>query len=318
MKILITGATGFIGQPLVSYLEKQGNIITILTRRNVVPRNANIRYAVWNSDDVDSVVPEVDGIDAIINLAGESIAAKRWTKQQKEKILSSRINATRVLVQSIEQAKQKPKVLINASAVGYYGSDYGHRIGERRNPVTDESSPAAKEGFLAQVAQAWEREAMCAEKFGVRVVCLRIGMVLEKTGGALGKILPIFRAFLGGPIGNGKQWTSWIYLDDLVRLIEFSIMNGNVRGAINATSPEPVTNQVFSQTLARALKRPCWLPVPAFVLRAVMGEMASVVLDSKRVFPMKALELGFKFQYPGLYSAIESILGKSKSTDEKN
>ena len=300
MKIVITGATGFIGSALVKKLHASGYKPVLLSRRH--RQTSAFQNAVsvsWNPENENEIVKEIDGADAVINLAGEPIVGKRWSKIQKMKILESRVRATRTVVHSIKQANEKPAVLINASAVGYYGS-------RGTEELTEESHPGS--GFLTDVCKAWEAHAIRAEDFGVRVVRIRTGIALEKTGGALQKMLPPFRFGMGGWLGNGNQWMSWIHLEDLLRLILFCVENEKAKGAVNAISPQPVTNKVFSMVLAQVLNRPCLMPVPAFALKLLMGEMSEILLGSQRVLPKKARELGFSFQYPDIRKALEAAL----------
>lgn len=306
MRIVITGATGFIGTPVSASLILKGHELTILTRRirRTASRSARVRHVEWNPADETSFIDEIDGCDAVVNLAGENIAARRWTRKQKERILKSRILATRGLVRSIQRASQRPRVLINASAMGYYGP--------RGDELLDETASSG-EGFLASTCKAWEAHAVRAEEFGVRVVRLRIGVVLGKEGGALAKMVPPFKLFLGGWLGSGKQWMSWIHLEDVVRLIDTCLNNDGLRGPVNVTAPEPVTNKVFSTALAQVLRRPCLMPVPPFALRLLLGEMADeLLLKGQRVIPKKALDAGFEFRFPKIHRALEHILGAQK------
>lgn len=298
MNILITGATGLIGRPLVDVLLRQKHTLTILSRS---PRDSKpgVRYVVWNPADETGIVPEVDGVDAVINLAGEPIAAKRWTRKQKGKIVTSRANATQIIAHSIQSARKKPSVLINASAVGFYGA-HGNES------VTEESG--AGNDFLADVCKAWEAHALRVLDFGVRVVRLRIGVVLAKEGGALKMMLPPFQLGLGGWLGKGNQWLPWVHLEDVVRLISFCLENSKAEGAVNATASQPVTNKAFSMVLAQVLHRPCFAPVPAFALKLLLGEMSGLLLTGARVLPKKAAELGFTFKFPDLRNALEDLL----------
>jgi uncharacterized protein len=302
MRILISGATGFIGTPLSEFLIRSGHELVILTRtlRRTASRSARVRHVVWSPENEKTIVEEVNESDAIINLAGESIAAKRWSAKQKEKILSSRVLATQILVQSIEKAKEKPRVLINGSAIGYYGP--------KGSETLDEAAPAG-EGFLASTCKAWEAHALRAEDFGVRVVRLRIGVVLEKGGGALEKMLPPFQMFVGGWLGSGNQWMSWIHRADVIRLIDFCLTDDEMKGVVNATAPQPVTNKAFSLVLAQVIKRPCFMPVPPLALKVLLGEMADeLLLTGQRVIPRKATDSGFTFQYPEIRHALEAVL----------
>lgn len=300
MKIVLAGATGFIGSSLRDTLLERGEELVILTRKTKFPpASARLRYVHWEPSNTARLIPEMDGSNAVMNLAGEGIAERRWTKAQKEKIAESRIHATQTISRSIENARVKPAVLINASAVGYYGS--------RGSELITEASSAGR-GFLPDVCQAWEEEAKRAEGSGVRVVRLRIGIVLGKGGGALRKILPPFKMFAGGWLGTGHQWMSWIAKEDLIRLVIHCLDRPEVKGAVNAVSPEPVTNKVFSLVLAQVLKRPCLVPVPAFALKLLLGEMSDMLLAGQRVLPQKAQASGFQFLYPDIRHALETIL----------
>ncbi len=299
MKIVISGATGFIGKAFSEALLKQGHSLTVLTRSPKQTQNPKLSFVVWNPDDEKTIVKEIDGTDAVVNLAGEPIIGKRWSANQKEKLLTSRVNATKIITHSIEKAKIKPKVFVNASAIGYYGS--------RGNEELTENSHSG-EDFLAKVCKAWEAHAVRAKDFGVRVVCLRIGVVLGKNGGALEKMLPPFKLFAGGWLGNGNQWMSWIHIEDLVRLISFCIENPKAEGPVNGVSPAPVTNKAFSMVLAQTLKRPCFMPVPEVALKLLLGEASIILLGSARVLPRKARELSFTFYHPDIRNALAAIL----------
>lgn len=304
MRVIITGATGFVGRHLTEHLLREGHDLVLATRS--VPKERSIssvklHYSIWFPQNEEEILKEVDGADAIVNLAGEPIVGKRWTEEQKTKILESRVHVTRCLVKSIEKASSKPKVLINASAVGFYGS--------RGNDELTEASSGG-DGYLSEVCRAWEAHAIRAEDFGLRVVRMRIGIVLEKWGGVLKLMVPPFQAFLGGWLGSGNQWMSWIHLTDLSRLISFSLENDKITGALNATTEQPVTNKAFSMVLAQTLKRPCFFPVPEIAVKTLLGEMSSLLLSSQKVLPKKATSLGFSFQYPDLRKALEAIFKK--------
>ncbi|MBI4358079.1 MAG: TIGR01777 family protein [Candidatus Omnitrophica bacterium] len=301
MKVVVTGATGFIGRALIEALIKQGEDVIVLSRssaRKFEP-NPKIRQVVWNPENPTGVVTEVDGADAVINLAGEPIVGKRWNKGQKRKITESRINSTQIVANSIKNALHKPRVLVNASAVGYYGS-HGNES------LTEESAPGAD--FLAQLCKAWEAHAVRVEDFNVRVVRLRIGIVLDRGGGALKFMLPPFKMFMGGWLGGGNQWMSWIAREDLIRLILFCLDHEQARGAVNAVSPQAVTNKAFSLVLAQVLKRPCFMPVPGFALKFLLGEVSQMLLTGQRVIPKKAQELGFSFRHSEIRNALEAVL----------
>lgn len=301
MNIVLTGATGFIGRSLTEALIKRGDELMILTRSSArkISEHSNIRYVIWNPRDQTSVVKEIDGSDAVINLAGESIVGKRWTQGQKEKILQSRVSATQIIANSVKKASKRPHVLINASAVGYYGPHGNESLTEDAKAGND---------FLADLCKAWEAHAVRVEDFDVRVVRLRIGIVLDKNGGALKLMLLPFKMFIGGWLGGGNQWMSWIVLEDLIRLIIFCLDNQAARGAINAVAPQAATNKAFSLVLAQVLKRPCLMPVPSFALKILMGEVSEMLLTGQRVIPKKAQELGFSFRYPEIRNALETIL----------
>jgi uncharacterized protein len=301
MKIAIAGATGFVGSRLVEQLQAQGHQIVILTRSpqsatSRFPQATVVGYNPLKSGEWQSAI---DGCDAVINLAGEPIAEKRWTPAQKRIMLDSRKIGTEKIVEAIGQATTKPPVLINASAIGYYGTSETSKF--------DETSPAGSD-FLAEVCTAWEAAAQAATTHGTRVVVLRFGIVLGENGGALGKMLAPFSAFVGGPIGSGKQWFSWIHRDDVVKLIIAALTDAQMQGVYNATAPNPVTMESFAQTLGTVMNRPSWLPVPNFALEALLGEGAMVVLQGQQVVPTQTLAQGFEFQYPTLKPALASIL----------
>ena len=277
MNVRITGGSGFIGRAIAAHLRAGGHSVSAVSLRT-------------------PPTPEVfAGCDTVVHLAGEPVA-QRWTAAAKERILNSRVQGTRMLVAALRQ--YPPAVLVSASAIGYYGS--------RGDEILTEDSPPASD-FLGQVAVAWEQEAHAAEEFGVRVVTPRIGVVLGRGGGALPKMALPFRLGVGGRLGDGKQWTSWIHLDDLVSLVEFSIATTAVRGAVNAVSPHPVTNATFTQELAAALRRPAIFPVPAAALKLLLGEMSQVVLASQRVVPQAAQRAGFQFRFTDVGEALRQI-----------
>ena len=241
-------------------------------------------------------------VDGVVNLAGEPIVGKRWTPHQKALMRESRPQMTRRLVSAIEASSHRPAVLVSASAVGYYGP--------RGDEELSEEAPPGR-GFLAELSQAWEAEARAAERSGVRVVQLRIGVALEAGGGALAKMVSPFRVFLGGPLGSGRQWMSWIHVNDVIGLIEWALTRSDISGAVNATAPHPVTMREFCATLARVLRRPSWAPVPAVLLRLLLGEMAEVLLTGQRVIPTVALRSGFAFRFPELAPALDACLRRA-------
>ncbi len=291
MRVLVTGGTGFVGAALCHALGGAGHTVTVVTRDHTLVDGAAIGW-----DDVGQAMAEHD---AVVNLAGEPIAGRRWSEQQKRLIRESREIATRTLVDAMARSPQRPAVLLSASAIGYYGSRGDELIDETAEPGT---------GFLAEVCQVWEREAARAEDLGVRVVRLRLGIVLAGDGGALARMLPPFRAFVGGPLGSGSQWMSWIHRDDVTGLVVSALANPAYRGAVNATAPEPVTNLEFSRRLGAVLVRPSRLRVPAFVLRLALGEMADMLLTGQRVRPAVAEQLGYDWRYPRLGQALSATV----------
>jgi uncharacterized protein (TIGR01777 family) len=298
MKLIISGATGFIGSVLVERLRKSHSLVLLSRRPRRQHSTANQQWLTWEPGLRGEWEQAIDGADGIINLAGEPIAAKRWTKVQKERLRNSRIDTTRALVNSIARAQVKPKFLINASAVGYYGPR-GDEV------VTEDSTPG--NDFLSRLCVEWENEARNAEGHGVRLALLRTGIVLGKGKGALAKMVPPFKMFFGGRLGSGKQWMPWIHIDDEVGLIQFLIDNANARGAFNATAPNPVTMSEFSSALGRVLNRPAWTPVPAGVLTLLLGEMAEMLLAGQRALPAAAEQLGFRFKYKNVANALASL-----------
>ena len=298
MRLVIAGGTGFIGSALCARLSELGHSLTLLTRSSApAGSRPNVKWLTWNPGSPDALEAAVNGSDGVINLAGTAIA-RRWTKRHKEAIASSRVQSTRALVQAIGKAEEKPKWLINASAIGYYGPHGNETLSEETGAGSD---------FLSRVCVAWEREAGKAEDYGLRVVRLRTGIVLGKGGGALAKMALPFKLFLGGPLGDGNQPMSWIHLEDEIGLILFLLDHPEARGAINATAPNPATMSEFCKTLGDVLNRPSWAPVPAFALRLVLGEMADMLLNGQRVLPAAAQKLGYVFKYPTLPEALLSL-----------
>lgn len=300
MKLVVTGASGFIGSLLCQRLLAQGHTLTLLTRS--APRDASTgtkRWLHWNPGMVGDWASALDGADGVINLAGEPIAAKRWTPKRKHRLRVSRLETTASLVRAMAKARQKPSFLLNASAVGYYGARGDETIGEAAEAGSD---------FLALLCREWEEEAKKAEKLGARVILLRTGIVLGAGGGALAKMAPPFKLFVGGPLGAGKQWMSWIQLEDEVNLILHLIENPQASGPVNATAPNPVTMKEFCRSLGQVLGRPSWAPVPAFALRFLLGEMAEMLVTGQRVVPTAAEKLGYRFRYPNLPEALRACM----------
>ena len=306
MKVAITGATGFVGSRLVEKLNAARDQIIVLTRnpskaRRVFPASnfPNVEAVEYNAQSAGSWQESLSGCDGVVNLAGEPIS-ERWTPEHKKAILESRQKITKTLVEAIEQANPRPSVLVNASAVGYYGTS--------ETATFDETSPSGND-FLAQVCQTWETEAQKVKEAGVRLAIIRIGIVLG-NGGALAKMIGPYQFFAGGPIGSGRQWLSWIHRDDLVNLIIEALKRPELEGAFNATAPNPARMEQFSQTLGNVMSRPSWLPVPGFALDLLLGEGAKVVLEGQQVLPKKPQSVGFQYQYPELKSALTEIVSK--------
>lgn len=293
MKFLLTGGTGFIGKHLADKLNSSGHMLTIVTRSKKENTNKT-NYISW--EEQEKLKEAINQADIVINLAGESVAKKRWSKEQKDLLRQSRIVTTQLIVNAINSSPNKPKKLINASAVGIYGNRMEEKIVENSSTGDD---------FLANICKEWEGEALKAK---TNVVILRIGIVLGAGGGALEKMLPPFKMFIGGPLGTGGQFMPWISLEDVIGLILFAAQNDKVVGVINATSPNPVTNKEFSKTLGNVLHRPSCMLAPAFALRILLGEMSDLLLGGQKVYPKKAIEFGYKFKYPELEGALRKML----------
>lgn len=292
MNLLITGGTGFIGKQLIQHLAENGHNIIVLTRdKNRVSGNVK---AISNVNEINNG----DKIDVIINLAGEPIS-KRWSDKYKQQLLDSRVNTTKAIISLIERLEDKPKVLISASAIGYYGSHGDEMLDESSNP---------KDEFTHILCKKWEAEALKAEKYGVRVCITRLGVVLGKDGGALKQMLPAFKLGLGGRIGAGKQYFSWVHVYDVVAAFSFLIENQNEKGVYNLTAPNPVSNKDFTKALGRALNRPTIFPMPTLTVKLLFGEMGeTLLLNGQRVIPKKLNDSGFKFQYPKIDIALQDI-----------
>lgn len=299
MNILITGGTGFIGKSLCHILIQQGHSLTVLSRRPaLVPELCGVSVSAL--DSLESLTIDTQ-FDAIINLAGEPIVEKRWSKQRKQQLLDSRIQTTNQLIDWVSRANIKPSVLVSGSAIGIYGNS--------GNELLDEySNISVYEDFAQQLCFEWEKAAQKATDFGVRVCLLRTGLVIGKGGGFLQRMLTPFKLGLGGQIGDGQQWMSWIHRNDLIEMIVVLLNSNELSGAFNGTAPNPVTNKEFTQTLAKVLKRPALLPVPAFVLKLMMGEMSSLILGGQRVIPKRFFDDEFKFQFEHLESALKEAI----------
>ena len=298
MTAFITGATGTIGKRL---LRELGGDVVITSRNPERAReglDAGAKVIGW---DGEAPLPDdaLHGIDVIFHLAGEPVAEGRWTDDKKRRIARSRIESTKRLVEAIGKAKDRPRAFVSGSAVGYYG-DRGDET------LTEESAPGS--GFLAQVCKDWEAEALKAEAHGVRVACVRTGVVLAREGGALKEMLPLFKTGLAGKLGDGKQWMPWIHIDDIVGLFRFAATEERTKGALNGVAPTPVTNAEFTKAIGHATHRPTFFTAPAFAMKLALGEKAAIILASQRVLPKKASELGYAFLYSTLPDALADLL----------
>jgi len=302
MRVFITGGTGFVGRNLVRRLVDLGHEVTVITRSAATSRTLSpgVSLVEGNPSIPGPWQESVPGHEVIINLAGRSIFTL-WTRKARREIIDSRVLITRNVVDALQSA-QKGTLLISTSAVGYYGSTKDDR-------ELHESSPPG-DGFLAEVGKVWEAEARRAEQFGVRAVICRFGVVLGRNGGALEQMVPAFRYWLGSPLGSGKQWFSWIHLDDILGIMGFLMENKELSGAINATAPHPVRNKELTETLAKVLRRPLILPaVPGFLLGILLGEFGSVLLEGQRVIPRRLLDAGYRFRFATLEDALQDLVG---------
>jgi uncharacterized protein (TIGR01777 family) len=301
MRVLVTGASGLIGSALCDALLARGEDVVGLTRDPQRGRssNPNVVWHAWEPTLERPPGEALDGVDAVVNLVGEKIN-QRWTEESKRRIMESRTVATHNLVGAIAGLERKPKVMVSQAAIGYYG--------DRGEAIVDESSPAG-DAYDSEVVQAWERAAQEVEASGVRLVIVRSGHVLDSRGGLLGEMLPPFRLGVGGPLAGGRQYMSWIHIDDVVGIFLWAIDNGKVQGVINATAPNPVTNRELSRALGRALHRPAAMPVPGLVLDIKFGrEFGAILRGGQRVVPRRALDLGYEFRYTDLDQALADLL----------
>jgi uncharacterized protein (TIGR01777 family) len=295
MKIAVTGAAGFLGRALTTALRERGDTVLAAARKDGA---GELR---WDPREGFSPKDALSGIDAVVHLAGDNVAEGRWNDARKRSILESRELGTRAVVDAIAAASPRPRVLVSASGVGYYG--------DRGDDELDETAPAGDD-FLAKVCVAWEREAMRAGELGVRVVCMRTGIVLGQGGGPLAKMLPIFKLGLGGRMGSGRQWMPWVHLRDAIAAMLFAIDRADLSGPVNLAAPAPARNAAFAKALARALHRPALAPAPAFALRLVLGEMADVaLLAGQRARPQRLQAAGFAFAFTDLDAALENLVG---------
>lgn len=299
MRILIGGSHGLVGTALIKSLETQGHEVFRLVR-HAPGSKAEVE---WSPDRYSIALARIEGFDAVVNLAGESIAEGRWTDDKKRKIRESRVKGTKLLGDALANLTKPPQTFICASAIGYYGNR-GDEI------LTEASAPG--DGFLAEVCVEWEKATALATEKGIRVVNARFGVILDVNGGALKKMLPPFRMGVGGKVGSGKQWMSWIALDDVIGGMNFTLTNDSLRGPVNFVAPNPVTNAEFTKTLGKALSRPTLLPIPAFGVRLAFGEMGeALLLGGQRVQPEELKKSGYEFKYAELAPALEQILQKS-------
>lgn len=302
MKIAIAGGTGFVGKALVKELVKHNHDVVILTRKSPNKDTGRIQYVQWLNDN-SNPIQYLQEIDFFINLAGESINSGRWSESRKEKILKSRIHAVHELLKIMEQLDMKPKAFINASAIGVYGTS--------ETDIYTEEDNGAGTDFLSDTVKKWENAASKATTLGIRTVFCRFGIILDKNEGALPKMVTPYKMYIGGNIGNGHQWMSWIHIEDVIKALLFTMKQEHLNGPINFTAPMPVTMREFGPTLATVLHRPHWLPVPGLALRVLLGEMSTLVLKGQHVLPKKLMENGFEFQYPQLNTALKNIFSKN-------
>ncbi len=296
MRALVTGATGFVGRRLLEGIEDP--VVLSRNAQRAEETLGNVQAHAW--DGLTAVPPAaLEGVETVFHLAGEPVAEGRWTAEKKKRILDSRVESTRHLVEAMASRTERPRVLVSASAVGWYG--------DRGDIVLDESA-ATGDDFLAQVCESWEAAARKASELGVRAVCLRIGLVLGPGGGAIAKLLPLFERGLGSRLGNGRQWMPWVHLEDVVNLALFAAAGDELHGPMNAVAPGVVTNAEFTKTLAGVLNRGTFLPVPEFALRLLMGDFATSLLASQRVTPSVAIDAGYAFGFIDLESALQAIV----------
>lgn len=304
MKIIITGGSGSIGRALAEDLAKDGHEVIILSRnpQSVKALPSGIRVEKWDGRTAQGWGTQAEGADAIVNLAGTNLSSGRWTAERKRSILESRLNAGAAVVQAIQQAQNKPRVLIQSSAIGYYGPSDVELI--------DEDTPAAQD-FLAKTCQAWENSTQPVDALGVRRVVTRSGVVLSAHSVAFPRMLLPFKFFVGGPLGSGKQWFSWVHLKDELRALRFLIEAPQAHGVYNI-SATPLTNRQFAQVIGKVMRRPAFFTVPAFVIRLLFGEMGTVVLDGQSVSSQRLSDLGFQFQFPEAEAAVRDLLNRPK------
>jgi hypothetical protein len=301
MRVTITGGTGFIGRALATSLAADGYEVVLLSRN---PERAkglpkNVQAVGWDAHTVEGWGPLAEGAAAIVNLAGESIAGGPWTAARKQRIRDSRVNAGKAVAEAVQAATRKPGVVVQSSAVGYYGPHGDEEVTEDTPPGGD---------FLAQVAVAWEASTAPVETMGVRRVIMRTGLPLSRKGGIFPFFILPFRFFVGGPLGSGRQWLPWIHLEDEIGAIRFLMDHPEAQGPFNLSAPHPVTNAEFSRTLSRVMGRPSFMRVPAFAFRTILGEMSTLILDGQRQMPRRLLDMGYRFRFPEVESALRDLL----------
>ena len=303
MKLAVTGATGLVGGALCQNLIQAGHQVVALARNPEKAREKlpTVEVVAWDATSGHPPIEALEGLDAVVHLAGEPVAAGRWTSQRKKMIRESRVAGTRNLVEGLSHCQNPPKVLVSGSAIGYYGTHGDELLEETSHPGND---------FLAELCQQWESEAKRATDSGVRVVLVRSGLILAREGGALPRMLPPFKMCVGGPLASGTQWMSWIHIKDELEAIGYAIEHDEIEGPLNLTAPNPVTNEEFSRTLARVLRRPAFFRVPGFVLQLLLGEMAeTLLLKGQRVLPKKLEQSGYQFSFSDLSGAFADLLG---------
>ncbi|GGD20394.1 TIGR01777 family oxidoreductase [Pontibacillus salipaludis] len=299
MRIAITGGTGFVGTHITRHFVHQGHEVYVLTRNpDKHPNTDQVKYVGWLKDECKPE-EELPPLDGIVNLAGENLNSSRWTEETKRSIMNSRIEATEAVLDLIKTMEHPPGVLVNASAVGFYGTS--------RSETFTEETTTPGDDFLANVVTEWEKRAEQAADYNVRTVYLRFGVILGEEG-ALPKMALPYKMMAGGPVGDGEQWMSWIHIQDIVGIVDFALNNENVSGPMNATAPEPKRNKELGQTIGKVLNRPHWLPVPSLALKGALGEMSILLLQGQYVYPQKALDLGYEFKYATLEPALRDIL----------
>jgi uncharacterized protein (TIGR01777 family) len=301
MRVVITGGSGLVGRALVAELARRSHLPVVVSRTPARQTGfaPQVELAGWDGVTAQALVPILEGADAVVHLAGESIASGRWTTAKKKRIRESRTVSTRALTDALRQCTSRPGVLVQGSAVGYYGARRDEEVEEGASPGDD---------FLAQVCREWEAASSGVEEMGVRRIVVRTGVVLSPRGGALPKMVLPFRLFAGGPLGDGQQWLPWIHIDDEVGAIGF-LLESEAEGPFNLVSPTPVTNRAFSRLLGSVLGRPSWLPTPSFALRLALGEMATLLLGGQRAVPGGLRQLGYQYRFPTLEEALRELLG---------